>query len=93
MSRKSTGTTFAGLTPGGLPTLPQGRDQFPPFAPERLFDTDEASAYLRVEPRSIGKFIASGKLGASWIGRRWLVSESNLKSFVDGQQKGRPVTK
>ena len=86
-------TIYPSSSPTPLPTLNMGANQFPPFTPERLYDTDEASAYLRVEPRSIGKFIASGKLGASWIGRRWLVSESNLRAFVQGQEKDRPVTK
>ncbi|MDR3575048.1 MAG: helix-turn-helix domain-containing protein [Anaerolineaceae bacterium] len=93
MNRKSTGTTIDALMKGGLPTLNQGRDQFQPFSTERLYDTEEASAYLRVEPRTIGKFIASGKLSASWVGRRWLVPESSLSSFVQGQQKDRAVTK
>jgi excisionase family DNA binding protein len=53
----------------------------------------EAGQYLRCEPRTIGKFIASGKLSASWVGRRWLVSESNLRAFVQGQQKDQPVSK
>lgn len=76
-----------------LPTLAMGVNQFPPFSTERLYDMAEASEYLRCEPRTIGKFIKSGKLSASWVGRRWLVSESNLRAFVQGQQKDRPVTK
>ena len=90
---RTTADIFNNTFPVGKQPLSQGADQFKPFATERLFDTDEASAYLRVAPRSVGKFIASGKLVGSFVGRRWLVSESNLRAFVDGQQKDHPVTK
>jgi excisionase family DNA binding protein len=70
---------------GGLPSLPQGPEFT--FNPERLFTSQEASAYLRIEPRTLNKFITTGKLVGSWIGRRWLVSESSLRAFLKGQEQ------
>jgi excisionase family DNA binding protein len=74
-----------------LPPIPvikdQGVDPFPAFvAVERLFNTAEAAAYLRVQKRTIGKFIAAKRLKASWVGRSWLIPESALRSFVDVAQ-------
>lgn len=87
MSRTYSGTTFADLLPGGLSTLNQGADQ---FAPERLFTAEEAAAYLRVEPRTLCKFITGQrdqKLSASWIGRRWIIKESALLAFIKAQEQ------
>jgi excisionase family DNA binding protein len=50
-----------------------------------LYDSREAAQYLRCKPRSIGKFINAGKLRASLVGRQFLISESNLKSFLEAQ--------
>ena len=79
---------FNSTTP--LPALPgQGADQFAPFSPEKLFTVQEAASFLRVEPRTIGKFITDGnrlnKLKASWIGRRWIITAASLREFVDAQ--------
>jgi excisionase family DNA binding protein len=90
MSRTYSSTTFAALIPGGLPTLNQGSDQFPPFSSECLYTSAEAAAYLRVEPRTIHKFITSdrtNKLAASWIGRGWLIKESALAAFIKAQEQ------
>lgn len=77
-------------SPTPLPPIPnQGQDQFKPFSAERLYTVPEAAAYLRVENRTIGKFITdesrANKLKASWVGRRWLITESALCEFVDAQ--------
>jgi excisionase family DNA binding protein len=67
-----------------------GQDQFQPFGSERLFTTEEAAAYLRVEVRTLAKFITSdraNKLKASWIGRRWIISESALRSFIKANEQ------
>jgi excisionase family DNA binding protein len=90
MSRTYSGTTFAALLPGGLSTLNQGADQFAPFSSERLFTAEEAAAYLRVEPRTLCKFITGQrdhKLSASWIGRRWIIKESALLAFIKAQEQ------
>jgi excisionase family DNA binding protein len=85
MSRTHTGPTIDGLLKGGLPSLPQGQEFT--FNPERLYTSEEAAAYLRVEPRTLCKFITSGKLKASWVGRAYLVEESSLKTFLKSQEK------
>jgi excisionase family DNA binding protein len=80
MSRTS---SFPYNSPNPLPALPG--QEFQPFPPERLYDSREAAQYLRCKPRSIGKFINAGKLRASLVGRQFLISESNLKSFLEAQ--------
>ena len=90
MSRTHSGTTFAGLIPGGLPALPQGRDQFPPFSPERLYTAKEAATYLKVTERTLYHFITDerpNKLKASWVGRQWLVAEGSLRDFITENER------
>lgn len=73
-----------------LPTLPMGKDNFAPFSTERLFTTEEAAAYLRVGERALAKFITgdrANKLKASWIGRRWIISEGNLQAFIGANEQ------
>ncbi len=70
-------------SPNPLPLLPgQGADAFPPFSAERLLTSDEAAAYLRVEPRTLCRFITTGKLKASRVGRAYLIAESSLTTFL-----------
>lgn len=57
---------------------------------ERLYTVKEVGEYLHVEPRTVGKLISGedrpNKLRASFIGRRWLVTESALREFVEASQ-------
>jgi len=87
MSHTYSGTTFAALIPGGLPTLTQGAGQSPPFAPERLYTVEEAAEYLHIGDRTVYKFIAEGRLIASWVGRSHLITQSNLVAFVKGAEQ------
>ncbi|MGA8742979.1 MAG: helix-turn-helix domain-containing protein [Terracidiphilus sp.] len=81
MSRKSR-YPFASHTP--LPVLSA------PSTTERLFTVQEAAEYLRLTPRTIGRYIGYGYRGiglkASWIGRRWIISQSNLRAFIAANQ-------
>jgi excisionase family DNA binding protein len=81
---------YPNSSPTPLPPLPgQGTDNFAPFSSDRLLTTEEAAALLRVEPRTLAKFITSdrpNRLKASFIGRRWIILESSLRDFVKGQQ-------
>jgi excisionase family DNA binding protein len=64
-----------------------GANQFPPFAPERLYKVEEAAEYLRVGDRTVYKFIAEGRLIASWIGRSHMITQTNLVAFVKGAEQ------
>lgn len=91
MNRNNT-RSYSTLPP--LPTLPMGADNFAPF--ERLFDSEEAAKYLRVEPRTVCLYItrdSSPKLKASRIGKRWIVTESNLRAFVKANEQDFPESK
>jgi excisionase family DNA binding protein len=90
MNRKS---SYPSSSPTPLPSIPgQGADQFSAFAAEKLFSLSEVASYLRVEKRTAAKFITdesrTNRLKALWVGRSWLVSESDLRSrsFVDAQK-------
>jgi excisionase family DNA binding protein len=71
----------------GPKALPMGAPQFPPFSTERIYTTEEIAAYLRCEVRTVCNFIADGRLSASRVGRRWLVSERSLNAFLIEAQK------
>lgn len=46
-----------------------------------LYTTDELATHLRVETRTIQRWIRQGKLSALRVGRRQLVSEEALSKF------------
>jgi excisionase family DNA binding protein len=80
---------FTNFTPVGKQRLQQGADNFAPFSSDRLLTAEEASAYLHIQPRTLSKLITGGranKLKASFVGRRWLVTESSLREFIQDSQ-------
>lgn len=72
-----------------LPTLPQGADAFQPFEPEQWLTVEEVAAQTRVGKAGILTFIKSGELKASFLGRKYLVSRSDLQQFVSNRQRRR----
>jgi excisionase family DNA binding protein len=88
-NRRTIEKIFADSETTGPKTLTMGAPQFPPFSANRLFTAAEAGAYLKVEPRTLCKFITGErehKLKASFVGRQWLISEAALLDFVSAQQ-------
>ena len=49
-----------------------------------LYDRKEAAAVLGVRPETIWRYLKDGRLPGQLIGGRWLVSEQNLLSFIQG---------
>jgi excisionase family DNA binding protein len=51
--------------------------------PPQLLNLDEASERLRLSRRGVERLIASGSLRTVTIGRRRLVDERDLRSFIN----------
>jgi excisionase family DNA binding protein len=69
-----------------LPTLPMGADQFQPFVSEWL-TTSEVAAILHTQVNFVCQLIQQGKLVASFIGRRYLVKNTNLEAYMRSQEQ------
>ena len=54
----------------------------------RLYNADEAAKAMNISERTVKQYIRDGKLSAQKVGGRWMVSEENIKRFLDG--KGKP---
>jgi excisionase family DNA binding protein len=78
MSHKTSATVDA-------PSLPQGPESTP--TPERLYTTPETAKLLRCGVRTVCNFVARNQLKASWVGRQWLFSASNIEAFVKDQEQ------
>jgi len=69
-----------------LPTLPMGADQFEPFVSDWL-TTSEVAAILHTQVGFVCQLIQQGKLVASFIGRRYLVKNTNLEAYMRSQEQ------
>ncbi len=49
---------------------------------EKLYSLDDLEDKLKMTVRSLRELIKSGELVASKIGRRYIVTETNLQKFV-----------
>jgi len=49
-----------------------------------FYTTRDIATQLQVKERSIRRLISTGKLSASKVCGKWVVTADNLKSFVDG---------
>ncbi len=60
-------------------------DQVPPTASHRddLLDAEEIGAELRVNPKTVRRWMADGELPYRKLGRRNLVRRSELEQFID----------
>lgn len=51
----------------------------------RLYSVQDVSAALRVTARTTLSYLKSGTLRGRKVGGTWLISEANLKRFVEGE--------
>lgn len=49
---------------------------------DKLYSVEEAAALLRVTPRTIREWIATGRLGASKSGRTFIILESDIEDYL-----------
>lgn len=48
----------------------------------RPFTLEETAEYLKVDPRTITRWISSGKLKAAKIGREWRIPKSEIERLL-----------
>lgn len=72
--------TYSVLPPITLPSEPAQPKL------ERLYTTPQLCEFFHVGERAIYRWIASGKLVTSKIGRNHMVTESNLAAFIQGAE-------
>jgi len=91
--RRSIEQVLAESQSTGPKPLPMGAPQFQPFFLVAGHTCEEAATILRVTPRGLGRFIRRGRLQASFVGHRNLVSEYNLQEFLRAQKRDFTETK
>lgn len=50
---------------------------------EKYYTASEISVILKTHKRSIQRYIKDGKLKAMFVGGKYIVSETDLKAFLD----------
>ena len=50
---------------------------------ERMYTVEEVAQRLRVNPRTVRSWIASGELIALDVGREYRISQSDLNAFME----------
>ena len=50
---------------------------------ERMYTVEEVANRLRVKPRTVRGWIASGELIALDVGREYRISQSDLNTFIE----------
>ena len=50
--------------------------------PIRVYTLDEVAEVLKITRRTLYTYLKAGKLKAVRMGRKWIVSEENLKTFL-----------
>ena len=49
-----------------------------------LLTCEEAAAYLRVHPRTVGRLLKEGKLPGVKVGRQWRLRKADLDAHLGG---------
>lgn len=52
----------------------------------KLYDLKDLEELLKVNNRTLLKYIKEGRLKAVKVGQRWIVTETNLLSFLNGEE-------
>ena len=51
---------------------------------EKVFDANDLTEALQLSLRSISRYLNDGRLIGQKVGKRWYVTETNLKRFLTG---------
>ena len=51
---------------------------------EKVYTTKEAAEHLRLEPRTVRKYLTSGIIKGVKIGNDWRILDSDLQAYIDG---------
>lgn len=52
---------------------------------DKVYTLKEVEELLKVSNRTLLNYIKAGKLNAVKIGRKWMVTEENIKKLLDGK--------
>ncbi len=55
-----------------------------------VYTVEEAATLLHVKPRTIRECIQSGRLGASKVGRSYIITEEDIQAFLMGPARVKP---
>lgn len=51
----------------------------------KVYTLNEVKKLLKVSLRTLYRYIKDGKLKSTKIGNKWIVTEENLKDFINGK--------
>lgn len=54
---------------------------------DKMYTISEVSALLRLDRKTITRYIDNGKLKASWFGNRWRIKKEEVERFIDEREK------
>ena len=55
---------------------------------ERLLTIKEVAEHLRVDPKTVRRWISDGQLAAYKLQREWRISDRDLRKFLSDRWKG-----
>lgn len=55
------------------------------FAPEPLWDSEEAAAFIRIHPKTLQKFARAGQIQGIHIGKLWRFRKAALEDWLERQ--------
>lgn len=56
----------------------------------KLYEVEDLVAMLKVSRITVQGYLRSGRIKGVKIGKRWHVTEKNLKDFLSGDTQGKP---
>lgn len=52
----------------------------------KVYDLEELSEMLKMNRRTLQRYVREGKLKVSKVGRKYIVTEEDLKEFIESQR-------
>lgn len=52
----------------------------------KVYDLEELSEMLKMNRRTLQRYVREGKLKVSKVGRKYIVTEDDLKEFIESQR-------
>ena len=52
----------------------------------KLYDIEELSKMLKMNKRVLQRYVREGKLKVSKVGRKYIITEDDLKEFLESQR-------
>jgi excisionase family DNA binding protein len=71
-----------------FPSKPVQRAEVPTLSFERLLDSDEAAALLKIHPKTLQKMARNGQITAVHIGKLWRFRASALNDWLNQKMAG-----